>query len=323
MKKVLIGLLVLAIIGGIVILSKRDAPGVEAPQYTLRIGHIKGTLSSLPGEVLRTTDALGEAGLAYEFVELASSNQAYEATVRGDVDLVPTLSFLPVAQNFYKQTDAVKLFGATQIAVADDHDYILVKAGSPFTTIADISGKQIKFGVFPGSTHTVFIKKYLEKRGVDYSKIEFVQMPPPTHIQALEAGAVDVLGTYLPTGIDGIASGAYRMIDHSVYAQDLDRTPLAVGILNAKFATEHEQDMRTFFKVYDETLAKIQSDKDATYDTIANVHNFSGEVARTIPFPTWLVSRSFEESRLQALIDRLVELKEIEKGFPASAVIIK
>jgi len=63
--------------------------------------------------------------------------------------------------------------------------------------LEDLEGKKI--GVFPGSTATNLLKKFLSDNNIDISKIEFIQIVPPNQLPALYGGSIDVLHAYEPT----------------------------------------------------------------------------------------------------------------------------
>jgi ABC-type nitrate/sulfonate/bicarbonate transport system substrate-binding protein len=168
-----------------------------------------------------------------------------------------------------------------------------------------------------------FTKIYLQKLGVDISKIEFIQLPPANHLQALEAGSIDILGTYDPVATSGLSKGNIRVVGYSVYARDFENTPLIVGIVNTKFATEQKETFDRFLKVYDRAYDIIQNDPEITYATIARAYKFTPEVARMISIPKWIVNRNFDTALFQKFINHLVDLKELEKTFDTSTIIIK
>ena len=56
-----------------------------------------------------------------------------------------------------------------------------------------------KIGVFPGSTATNLLKKFLSDNNIDISKIEFIQIVPPNQLPTLYEGSIDVLHAYEPT----------------------------------------------------------------------------------------------------------------------------
>ena len=319
-KKIVLGLIAIVLIVGLGMYFKKDT---STSDYTVKIGALKGTIATIPTEFLKNTEILKESGLKYEIVDFASSNLLYEATVRGDVDAAPLVSLLPVLQNYHKQPEAVKVFGTFNLKVEDKYDYIMVKKDSPIKSLQDLSGKAVKFGAYPGTTQIAFTRIYLQKIGVDTSKIEFVQLAPSSHLQALESGSIDILATYDPIATLGVSGGNMVILDYSMYARDFDNTPLGVGLVNSKFAIDHPSDLKKFFKAYDKAYELISKDPELTYSTISSTYNLPLESAKTLALPTWNVSRDYDAKNFQKFIDHLVEIKELEKGFDTSTILIK
>jgi NitT/TauT family transport system substrate-binding protein len=229
---------------------------------------------------------------------------------------------LPIAQNYYKQ-NSLKIFGISNLNVPDKYDHILVKKGSPIKKLSDISGKTLKYALYPGTTHTNFTKDYLKSLGIDISKIEFVQLAPSNHLQALEAGSIDILGTYDPIATTGLATGGFIEIGYSVYAHDFPNTPIGISYVTNDFATNHADLMKKYFGVYDQVYSDIGNKPDATYDFIAKAYNFTPEVAKTIPLPVWMMNRNMDMGNLQKFVDHIASTSEIQKTFDVSTIIVK
>lgn len=318
--KILSGIVVLAIIiGGIVYWKHSQA----APETVVRIGHINGTILNLPEDVLKNSDILTKTGMKYTFVDVASSNALYEATVRGDIDISSMLSALPVFTNENKQPGTVKIFSAADMTVSEKYDHILVKKDSPIKTLQDLSSKELKYGVFPGTTHTTFSKQYLTSQNIDISKIQFIQMPPQNHVVALESGSIDVLGTYDPMAGTALATGNYREIGYSVYANTFDHNPIAVGIVNAKFLAAHPDLAKRVAASFQEAYQKMMRDPDFAAQILAKTYNIDPNVAKQIPAPAYATQLNYNQPRLQQLADLMLQLKEIPEKIDTNKMTVE
>lgn len=300
-------------------MSKRSSAG----ERVVKIGHIKGAIINLPEDVLRASKILENKGVKYQFVDTASSNEAYEAVVRGDIDVLSLVSLLPVLANVHKQPDVLKIFGTTDLAIEQRYDTILVKSGSPIQTLTDISGKTLKYGLFPGTTHTTFTKLYLKSKGVDISNIQFIQLPPQNHLQSLESGAIDVLGTYDPMTSLGLATGNYRELGYSVYANIYDHTPLGAGIINTKFMNTYPDLAKKVVLAHQEAYDLMISDSVNTYKVIADAYKIEKSIAEKVRIPAYATQIHFDKANLQKLVDYLYELKEIPQKVDTSKLIVE
>lgn len=319
-SKVLILVVILAVlvIGGYKLFLSKS----ENEKVVVKFGHITGTILNLPEDILKKSDILTKAGVSVEFVDFASSNLLYEAAVRGDIDMSSLVSVLPVFINNNKQPGAIKVFASGDLTIEDKYDSILVKKDSPIILLSDLSGKKLKYGVFPGSTHMALTKKYLQDQGIDISAIEFISLPPQNHLQSLEVGAIDVLGTYDPTATAAIASGNYRRIGYSVYANTYNHAPIGVGIINAKFLSAHVDVAKKVAKAYQAAYDLMNSDKENSYNVISSVFSLSPEVARQVPIPVYASQIKVDKENIQKFADFLYGVKEVPEKVNASQFVV-
>jgi ABC-type nitrate/sulfonate/bicarbonate transport system substrate-binding protein len=163
---------------------------------TVRIGYLSNT-GSLPLFVAEEKGFFTEEGIHEEATPIATSNQLVDALVAGNLDAYPESSAYPALAVELQSPGRLKIFSASAITKQKPFDSILVKDGSSIRSVSDLAGKRI--GVFPGSTATSFLKKYLKDSHIDASGIVFVPVPPQTQLGALLEGSIDALHAYEPT----------------------------------------------------------------------------------------------------------------------------
>jgi ABC-type nitrate/sulfonate/bicarbonate transport system substrate-binding protein len=176
---------------------------------TVRIGYLSNT-GSLPLFVAEEKGFFTEEGIHEEATPIATSNQLVDALAAGNLDAYPESSAYPVLAVELQSPGRLKIFSASEITKQKPFDSILVKDSSPIGTLPDLAGKRI--GVFPGSTATSLLRKYLKDSHIDVSGIVFVPIPPQTQLGALLEGSIDALHAYEPTTAIALARGGVREI---------------------------------------------------------------------------------------------------------------
>ena len=147
-------------------------------------------MASLPLFIAEEKGFLAEEGLQFKTTAIATSNQLVDGVVAGNLDCYIESSAVPVLAVELQSPGKLKVFAVSEITRETPFDALLVKEDSPIKALSDLAGKKI--GVFPGSTATNLLKKYLGDKGLDVSSITFVPMPPPNHLAALVRGSVHV-----------------------------------------------------------------------------------------------------------------------------------
>src|SRR3954467_4543439 len=143
----------------------------------VKIGYLQNT-GSLPLFVAEEKGYFAEEGVREEAMPIATSNQLVDALLAGNLQAFPESSAYPVLAVELQSPGRLKIFSASAITKQHPFDSLLVKENSPVKKISDLAGKRI--GVFPGSTATSLLRKYLKDNHVDVSGITFVPIPPQT-----------------------------------------------------------------------------------------------------------------------------------------------
>ncbi len=222
-KKMLTSIIV--VVGLILLVLTVSNLPEDTGKVKIKVGYL-GITCSEPFFVAMDKGFFGEEGIDVESVLMQSSNLETEAVVRGDLDYGACTSIEPALQ-FTTELKALS-FGIQDMT--NHFDSIVTKKDN-ISNLIDLKGKKI--AVFPGSTAETFMKKYLSKRGVDTTNIEFVKMAPNLWISALESGSVDAADLYEPARTIGISKG-YRVLGGGIMADDGFNPPFAPSIISIK-----------------------------------------------------------------------------------------
>ena len=163
---------------------------------------------------------------------------------------------------------------------------IAVRNGSGIRSAADLVGKKIAVPGL-GGTIDVMTKKWLQLRGADYRKVDFVEMQLPQMPDGLRAGLVDAVATVNPFLDRIIASKAGMDIG------DFDEvtppgTMAVVYAATRAWATAHRADVEAFRAALLDSKAYIEdpSHSDAVRASIAKFTHLPPEAAASIQILT-------------------------------------
>lgn len=295
-------LVLLAIVVGVVMNNKNE------PKKTIRVGYLS-ILTGAPHFIAIDQKFYEKEGLNIEGTQFQSSNQLYDAIAKGDIDITPEVSVLPVLINHIKDSGKVKIFTTTEMTTQDPFDQLIVKNDSTITKLSDLAGKKI--GVFPGSTATAFLKDYLIKNGVDVSKIEFIQIPPQNQLQALEVNSIQALHAYEPNIATGLVKLKAKTLGSPVYSSYLENNPIGVGIVSAKFAAEQPRLAKKVIRIYDKSFDFLLTNDSESRNVLIKEMKIDPEVAKVMNLIYQTKSTDLDKNHFQKFVDILIELKEL------------
>lgn len=275
---------------------------------TARIGYLNIT-ASLPLFIAENEGFFAEEGVQVETNQIASSNQLVDGIVAWNLDAFVEASAVPVLAVELQSPGRLKVFSVSSITRQAPFDALLVKEDSPLRNLQDLAGKKI--GVFPGSTATNLLRKFLADIGVDVSNVTFVPMPPQNHLAALLEGSVDVVHAYEPTIAIALSRGGVRQLYGSAYAEMLDRNPQGVAVVSAKFLEEHPEATRKVIRALERAMVFMREQEAAARQILGKRMNLQPEVANRSVFLYMLPHREVDSSIFQKYADMLTELGEL------------
>ena len=302
-KTSIIAIIVIAIVAFLFFgLWKHREEGVS-----VRIGYLN-IVASLPLFVAEEKGFLHEEGVNYETSVIATSNQLVDAVVAGNLDCYIESSAVPVLAVELQSPGKLKVFSVSEITKEAPFDALLVKSNSSIKTLVDLAGKKI--GVFPGSTATNLLKKYLTDQKIDVSNITFVPMPPANHLAALVEGSVDVIHAYEPTIAIALSKGDVIKLFGSVYAEMLSPNPQGVAVIGTAFTEKHSDSAKKVVRALERGMIFMKENEDESRQILIKRMNLSEEVAKNCIFLYMLPHDQISESVFQQYADMLAELGE-------------
>lgn len=285
-----------------------SSPARSSDKFTtVHIGYLNIT-ASLPLFIAEEKGFLSEQGINYLSLPFATSNQLVDGILAENLDVFIESSAVPVLAVQLQAPGRLKVFSVSSITQKSPFDTILVKDDSAIKNLSDLSGKKI--GVFPGSTATALLKKYLADSGIDVSGISFIPIPPQSQITALLTGRVDALHAYEPTTAIGLNKGL-RKIHGSVYADMLEPNPQGVAAVSSMFLKEHPELAEKVISALERAMMFMRENEAEARKILAKRMNLNASVANHSVFLYMLPHREIDAAIFQKYADMLSKLGEI------------
>jgi ABC-type nitrate/sulfonate/bicarbonate transport system substrate-binding protein len=276
---------------------------------TVKIGYLNNT-GSLPLFVAEEKKFFTEEGIQEEATPIATSNQLVDALVAGNLHAFPESSAYPVLAVELQSPGRLKIFSASAITRQRPFDVLLVKENSPITKLSDLAGKRI--GVFPGSTATSLLRKYLKDSNLEVSGITFVPIPPQTQVGALLEGSIDALHAYEPTAAIALARGGVRKMFGSVYAELLEPNLQGVGVVSTRFLREQPEAARKVIRALEKAMSFMRQNEAETRQIMGRRLKLEDRVAQTSVLLDVQPHAELDRVALQKCADMLSGLGELK-----------
>jgi len=276
---------------------------------TVRIGYLN-IVASLPLFIAEEKGFLEEEDIKYKSIPIASSNQLVDAIVAGNIDCFIESSAVPVLAVELQSPGKMKVFSVSEITMQTPFDALLVKKDSPIKDLFNLEEKKI--GVFPGSTATNLLKKYLTDRSIDVSKILFIPMLPANHLLALLEGSVDVIHAYEPTIAIALSDGNVRKLYGSIYAEMLSPNPQGVAVMSTSFMQKDPKIAADIIRALERAMIFMKENDSKSRQILANRMKLSKEAVSRCVFLYMLPHQQINNIVFQRYADMLTELRELE-----------
>lgn len=285
-----------------------------------RVGYLNITASA-PLFIAEEKGYFAEEGVAVEASRLETSNQLVDGIIAGNLDAFVEASAVPVLAVHLQSPGKLKIFAASAITKEAPFDALLVPSASMVSSLRDLQGKTI--GVFPGTTASHLLRKYLTDQGVAVAGITFVPIPPQNHLTALAAGSVDAIHAYEPTIAIALADGRFRKLHGSVYAEMLDRNPQGVAAVSTAFLEQHPDAAKRTIRALERAMVFMRENEQESRDILAKRLGLSSAVANQSVFLYMLPHDEIDPSILQRYADMLTGLGELGRTTDVSSLIYR
>lgn len=302
---------------GLSLLSQCNRSKSPGKSTTVRVAYAPVVLN-LPAYYAQEHGLFEKRGIDVDLNVFGSANDMINAVVAGQIDAVTGVSLVPILNLEKQYPGRVRVVLHSRMTDSSPFDGIVVKSGSSIHTIAGLEGK--KLGIFPGTTAHNLMRALLKKHEVDPDKVKFVQLPPPSHLTALESGSIDALLAYEPT-LTTALNGGNRRIFGSIYADLLSPNPISVTILSRKFEANHPEAATAFVDALDESIRTIRDSPEKARPSLVSFTKLPPPVIPDVNIVEDSLSSEVSIKNLQAFIDLMVEIGELPATIKAEQLV--
>jgi len=213
--------------------------------------------------------ALADQGISVTWVQSAGSNKANEALRAGAIDVGSTAgSAALLARSNGLPIQVIDIYTQPEWAA------IVIPAGSPITSVADLKGKNI--AVTKGTDPYFFLLQALDEAGVSINDVTIQNLQHADGWAALQNGAVDAW-----SGLDPIMAGA-EAAGASLLYRNIDF--LSYGFLNAteSFIQTKPDVAQTVVDAYEKARAWAIANPEETAALLAEVSGLDVAIATRV-----------------------------------------
>lgn len=274
---------------------------------TVKVGQLQ-LIGNWPFYLAEHQNFFQKSGIKVEYVNFQSSNQAMDALIRGDID-VSYLGSLPVLAAQTTEPNKVKIFAFGDYNQKNPFDALLIKSDSKVKSLNELAGKKI--GVFPGTTGTNFVRTYLQNQGVDTKTIQFVQLPPPAQLQALESGAIDALHAYELNTAIGLDKGTVKKLSDAIFAQVLDGAAIGVAVARTDWINQHPKLAKKTADAFQQGVLYGRDHQDITRSIVRDRFSLTDSVSQKITLLDWIMADEYNYQLFDQLATLSTEIGDL------------
>jgi NitT/TauT family transport system substrate-binding protein len=163
-------------------------------------------------------------------------------------------------------------------------DAVLVKKGSSIASARDLEGKTVSVNTLQ-NIGPLAINTALRRRGVDYRKVRYIEVPFPDANVALEAGRVDAAWVIEPYLSQGLEHGSRPLL--YPYEETAPSLPVAAYYANKRFIAEHPDVVDRFVRAMDRSLDYARTHPAEVREIVPTYTKIPPATARKMKLAQW------------------------------------
>jgi ABC-type nitrate/sulfonate/bicarbonate transport system substrate-binding protein len=217
---------------------------------------------------------------------------------------------------------------APQSDIAGTQQIVLGKKGQEIVK-SPKDFEKLKVGMPKGASVTMAIQAMAKAHGVDFSKIQFVNLAPPDSVTALAKGDIDAMAGWAPWVIDAVSRGGGKVYftGNKSYIPgkegDVEWLHVYAGVVaSGKMLKESPNTLKAVLRALVKATDKINSDRDAVVKVLAPVmKREEGQLKQMMALNSYtMVMDSKFVTGMTEFVDFLHSLDRIKQKFPAEQV---
>jgi NitT/TauT family transport system substrate-binding protein len=237
----------------LVALAAAAVPAAAADKF--RLGYLRSDLHHLGAWVAIEKGYFKDEGLDVEVAGIFNAGAEEMSAIASKSLDVGYLGMAPSITGVANKAATVK---AAALANAEG-SAIVVKAGSPAGTLADLAGKTI---AIPGysSVQDFLLRRALEAAGLAPAAVTIIVIKPPEMLAALETGQVDAFIAWEPHATKAVTKGIGRVLLRS--SEIWKGHPCCVVAFEGTVAKGRPAVVQSFLKAHARATAFILANTD-------------------------------------------------------------
>lgn len=166
----------------------------------------------------------------------------------------------------------------------DAWDAVLVAKGSLIRSAKDLEGKTVGVNTL-NNVGPLTINTALEKRGVDYDKVKYVEVPFPEMNAAIEAERVDAGWVVEPFVSQGTAAGSRELLHP--YEETARDFTVATYFVSQPYLDENPGVVDRFVKAMNRSLEYAATHPDEVRQVVLDYTKIPPKAAESMKLATW------------------------------------
>jgi NitT/TauT family transport system substrate-binding protein len=169
-------------------------------------------------------------------------------------------------------------------SASDAPDAVIVKKNSPIRSAKDLVGKTVSVNTL-NNVGPLSINTGLDKLGVDYKKVKYIEVPFPDALAALGAGRVDAAWVVEPFVTAGKGSG-YRVVMNP-FEEVAPNLTVATYFTTEKYISENKDIVDRFVRAINKSMSYAQQHPDEVRQIVTTYTKIPPAVAKVMKLPQW------------------------------------
>jgi ABC-type nitrate/sulfonate/bicarbonate transport system substrate-binding protein len=217
---------------------------------------------------------------------------------------------------------------APQSDIAGTQQIVLGKKGQEMVK-SPKDFEKLKVGMPKGASVTMAIQAMAKAHGVDFTKIQFVNLAPPDSVTALAKGDIDAMAGWAPWVIDAVNRGGGKVYfsGNKSYIPgkegDVEWLHVYAGVVaSGKMLKENPNTLKAVLRALVKATDKINSDRDAVVKVLAPVmKREEGQLKAMMALNKYTMEMDQKfVTGMTEFVDFLHSLDSIKQKFPAEQV---
>ncbi|WP_063784166.1 ABC transporter substrate-binding protein [Streptomyces sp. SBT349] len=256
-------------------------------------------------------------GIDLEIDASAGGAAAIPALVGGNLDIAGSnvvSAMLATQQGLPLRMIAPGTFATEDIEA--DFSAVLAAEGSGIDSAEDLAGASIAVNTLQ-NIGDITITAALEEQGVDTESIEFVELPFPDMLPALENDQVDaawIIEPFLTTGLGQGLTPALRP-----YAEAREGLQVGSYLTTHEFAQGRPEMVEAFQAAVAETAASITEDPAAFRTALAGIQDLDPDITEAMVLPQF--KEDLDVESLRFLADRMLQDGFVDEEIDVDALV--